>query len=165
MLRGGGQWWEFVIFNPIQYGGALNDIHKWHMALLENFHYELIFYWLTFHVSWYCIGGCKKFGSKSFIFGRRSHFLAKKGPKWAKIGKIDHCLQKGANFLGLWIFFSRVFWKNNCGHLLGIPWGTCAQIFINLGHSGAVSIGGALYAPPVAAKEFHMPYWIGLNFY
>ena len=57
------------------------------------------------------------------------------------------------------IFFSRFFWRNNFGNILGIPWGTCVPIFINLGYSGAVSIGGALYAPPpVAAKQFHMLY-------
>ena len=58
--------------------------------------------------------------------------------------------------------FKQGLLKEYFGNLLGIPWSTCVPIFINLGYSGAISIGGALYAPPVAAKEFYMPYWIGL---
>ena len=104
------------------------------------------------------LGGAKNLGQKALFLAAGAIFWPKKAQNGPKLAKLTIFYKKEQIFLASEFFSVGFFWKNNCGHLLGIPWGTCAQIFINLGHSGAVSIGGALYAPPVAAKEFHMPY-------
>ena len=83
------------------------------------------------------------------------------GSKWPKFGQNQQFSAKMAFFQGPWIFFSRVFCKNDFGYLFSIPLRTCVPSFNFLGHSGAILIGGAIMAPPVPAKESHMPCLIG----
>ena len=126
------------------------------------FHYEMIFLLVD---SSCLIWGCKKLEQKAF-FGCRSHFFCKKVPKLAKIGKVDLFLHIGVNFLGLWIFFTRFFLAKQPCELPGHPLGYLCTNFHQPGIIRSHFHRGAFDAPPLkAAKEFPMPYWIGLRDY
>ena len=104
------------------------------------------------------LGGAKKLGQKALFLAAGAIFGPKKARNWPKLAKIKIFLKSEQIFLASEYFSVGFFCKNYFGNLLGIPWSTCVPIFINLGYSGAISIGGALNAPHVAPKEFYMPY-------
>ena len=111
----------------------------------QFFNCKMIFLFIDFSCFMVLHRGAQKFLVKNLYFWPNGLIFGSKRPKF---GQNQQFSAKMAFFQGPWIFFSRVFCKNDFGYLFSIPLRTCVPSFIFLGHSGAILIGGAIMPPP-----------------